>query len=540
MKMLHKTLAATLVSASLIGTPALAEKTHPETGEALAAKQEFRYQTIDEIESFDPQLVEGVEGSRISRDLFEGLLNADMQGNPSPGVAERYEANEDNSTWTFYLRNNATWSDGKPVTAHDFVYAWQRAADPKTGSEYSWYMSLMALENVDEILEGNMSPSELGVTAIDDYTLEVNLTRPVPYFPQMVMHTTTFPTPQWVIEEHGSDWTKPANLVGNGPYSLTEYTVGERIVLDRNPKYWNDDETILDRVEMYVVNDSNQALTRYQAGEFDQIMPIPAGQYPRLEEKYPEEAHAFPNLCSYYYTINTEKEPFDDPRVRKALSYALDRNVIVENVTQAGQFPAYTFTPELTAGFNPPKVEFGQMTQAERDAEAKRLMKEAGFGPDNPLSFDILYNTSESHKAIAVVAGAMWKEKLGVNVNLNNQEWQTYLNTRSEGNFDVARAGWCGDYNEASTFLDLMQSESGYNDANYKSEEYDRLVEEAKTMEDPSENYTKMEMLIAEDMPIIPIYHYTETMMLKPYVEGWRFEDVQQNTYHRELYILEH
>lgn len=180
------------------------------------------------------------------------------------------------------------------------------------------------------------------------------------------------------------------------------------------------------------------------------------------------------------------------------------------------------------------------MTQAERDAEAKKLMADAGFGPNNPLNIDLLYNTSESHKSIAVVASAMWKEKLGVNVTLENQEWQTYLSTRSEGNFDIARAGWCGDYNEASTFLDLMQSESGYNDANYTSEEYDRLSKEAQTMADPSSNYTQMELLIAEDMPIIPVYHYTETMMLKPYVKGWRFEDVQQNTYTRELYIIEH
>lgn len=540
MQTLHKTLAAAVVSASLMGTTVLAEDTHPVTGEKLADEQVFKYQTIDEISSFDPQLVEDVEGSAVARNLFEGLLNADMAGNPSPGVAERYESNEDNTKWTFYLRDNAKWSDGKPVTAHDFVYAWKRASDPELGSPYSWYMSLMSIENVQAILDGEMDKDELGVRAIDDYTLEVDLTRSIPYFPQMVMHATTFPSPEWVIEEHGQEWTKPGNMVGNGAYTLKEFTVGERSILERNPNYWNDDETIINRVEVYVVNDENQALTRYQAGEFDKIRPIPAGQYPRLEEEYPDEAHAFPILCSYYYTINTEAEHLDDPRVRKALSYALDRDVIVNNVTQGGQFPAYTFTPELTAGFTPPDVPFGQMTQAERDAEAKKLMADAGFGPNNPLNIDLLYNTSESHKSIAVVASAMWKEKLGVNVTLENQEWQTYLSTRSEGNFDIARAGWCGDYNEASTFLDLMQSESGYNDANYTSEEYDRLSKEAQTMADPSSNYTQMELLIAEDMPIIPVYHYTETMMLKPYVKGWRFEDVQQNTYTRELYIIEH
>lgn len=513
--------------------------THPVTGEPLAAEQVFRYQALDEVSSFDPQVVEDVDGSYISRDLFEGLLNADKDGNPSPGVAERYESSNNNQTWTFYLRDEAKWSDGKPVTAGDFVYAWRRAVDPELASPYAWYMSLMALENVDAVLEGDLPGEELGVTAIDDHTLEVNLERPLPYFPQMVMHSTTFPSPQWVIDEYGTEWTRPGNLVGNGAFTLTEYVIGERTVLERNPEYWNNDENLIDRVEAYVINDENQGLTRYEAGELDKT-DIPAGQYPRLEQQSPEEAHAVPALCNYYYVFNNDVEPFDDVRVRKALSYAIDRDIIVENVTQGGQFPAYTFTPELTAGFTPPTVDFSTMTQEERDAEAKRLLAEAGYGPENPLNFELLFNSSESHRSIAVAVSAMWKEKLGVNATLANQEWQTFLTTRGDGNFEVARGAWCGDYNEASTFLDLMQSESGYNDANYVSEEYDRLSAEAKTMADPSENYTEMEHLIAEDMPNAPVYHYTEVFMLKPYVKGWRYDDVQQNTYSRELYIVEH
>lgn len=514
-------------------------ETHPVTGEPLAAEQVFRYQALDEISSFDPQLVEDVDGSYISRDLFEGLLNADKEGNPVPGVAERYESSNNNQTWTFFLRDNAQWSDGETVTAGDFVYAWRRAVDPELASPYAWYMSLMALENVDAILSGDVAPEELGVTAIDDTTLEVNLERPLPYFPQMVMHSTTFPSPQWVIEEHGNEWTRPENLVGNGAFTLTEYTIGERTVLERNPLYWNNDENLIDRVEAYVINDENQGLTRYEAGELEKT-DIPAGQYPRLEQESPEEAHAIPSLCTYYYNFNTEVEPFDDPRVRLALSYAIDRDIIVESVTQGGQFPAYTFTPELTAGFTPPTVDFATMTQEERDAEAVRLLEEAGYSEDNPLSFEMLFNSSESHRAVAVAISAMWNEKLGVEATLANQEWQTFLTTRGDGNYEVARGGWCGDYNEASTFLNLMESDSGYNDANYVSAEYDQLAEEAQTMADPSENYTEMEHLIAEDMPVAPIYHYTETIMLKPYVKGWRYDDVQQNTYSRELYLVEH
>lgn len=514
--------------------------THPVTGEPLAAEQVFRYQALDEISSFDPQLVEDVDGSYVSRDLFEGLLNADKEGNPVAGVAERYESSNENQTWTFYLRDDAKWSDGETVTAGDFVYAWRRAVDPELASPYAWYMSLMALENVDAILAGDMSTDQLGITAIDDTTLEVRLERPLPFFPQMVIHATTFPSPQWVIDEYGDEWTRPGNLVGNGAFTLSEHSIGERIVLERNPQYWDNENNFIDRVEVSIISDENQALTRYQAGELDKIRPIPAGQYPRLERETPDEAHAVPLLCSYYYAFNNEVAPFNDVRVRKALAYAVDRNIIVDNVLQGGQYPAYTFTPELTAGFTPPTVNFATMTQEERDAEAKRLMAEAGYGPENPLRFELIYNTSENHRAIAVAISAMWKEKLGVETTLANQEWQTFLKTRGDGNFEVARGAWCGDYNEASTFLNLMESDSGYNDANYVSEEYDRLADEARTMADPSDNYTAMENLIAEDMPNLPIYHYTETFMLKPYVKGWRYNDVQQNSYSRELYLVAH
>ena len=541
MKTLHKTLAATLVSASLMGASgmALAEDRHPETGEALAEEQVFTYRALDESSSLDPQVVEDVDGSYIVRDLFEGLLNTDADGNLVPGVAERYESNEDNTVWTFYLRDEAKWSDGEPVTAQDFVYAWKRAVDPELASPYAWYMGLMSIENGEAIIAGDVDKSELGVEAVDDYTLRVNLTRSLPYFPQMVTHATTFPSPKWVIEEHGEEWTKPGNLVGNGAFVLTEHVINERLVRERNEQYWDNGNNMMDKVVTLVINDENQALNRYDAGELDKT-DVPAGQFPRLKKESPNEAHSIPQLCTYYYNFNNEVEPFDDARVRRALSYAIDRDVIVNNVLQGGQFPAYTFTPELTAGFTPPNVAFGEMTQAERDAKAKELLAEAGYGPNNPLDTTILYNTSEAHKKVAIAVSAMWKQKLGVNATLENQEWKTFLSTRGDGNFEIARAGWCGDYNEASTFLDLMHSDSGYNDANYVSEEYDALSKEAQMADDPSPVYTEMEEMIAVDMPNAPIYHYTEVIMLKPYVKGWPFEDVQQNVQSKDLYIVKH
>lgn len=510
------------------------DNVHPVTVEALADEQVFTYRALDESSSLDPQLVEDVDGSYIVRDLFEGLLNSDEHGNLIPGVAKRYET-DNNQTWTFFLRDDAKWSDGRTVTANDFVYAWRRAIDPELASPYAWYMSLMALENVDAILEGEMDKSELGIEAIDDTTVQVSLSRPLPYFAQMVVHATTFPSPQWVIEAQGEDWTKPGNLVGNGAFVLTEHVINERLVRERNERYWNNKNNLMDKVVTLVINDENQALNRYDAGELDKT-DIPAGQYPTQESQRPNEAHVFPRLCNYYYVFNTEQAPFDDSRVRLALAYAIDRDIVVENVLQGGQFPAYTFTPALTADFTAPDVEWGQWTQQERDARAVELLAEAGFGPENPLQASLLYNTDEAHRKVAIAVANMWKQKLGVDARLENQEWTTFLTTRSEGDFDIARGAWCGDYNEASTFLDLMQSRSGYNDANYVSEAYDGLAAEAQTMVDPSANYTAMEELIAADMPNAPVYHYTGIIMVKPELKGWPYEDVQQNIYSRNLY----
>ena len=232
--------------------------------------------------------------------------------------------------------------------------------------------------------------------------------------------------------------------------------------------------------------------------------------------------------------------PFDDKRVRQALSYTIPRDIIIDNILQGGQIPAYTFTPGATANFTVPEVAFGMMTQAERDAAAVKLLAEAGYSKSNPLKATILYNTSEGHKNIAIATSQMWKQKLGVEITLENQEWKTFLATKGAGDFEIARAGWCGDYNEASTFLDLVNSESGYNDSNYNNPVVDKLLAEAKTMSDPNGNYTQIEKIIADDMPIAPIYHYTGNMLLKPYVKGYPFNNVEGNWYSRNMYITAH
>ena len=533
-----KSLAAGFVMASIAAAPVLAAGTHPVTGETLADDQTFTYSMLDEMSSLDPQIVEDVSGSDMIRDLFEGLMNQDADGNLEPGVATGFTTNEDKTVYTFTLRDNAKWSDGSAVTAGDFVYAWQRLADPETASPYSWFAEIMSIEGVGPVLAGEADPSTLGVRAVDDQTFEVRLTASLPYFAAMTTHSSTFPTKQSVVEEHGVNWTKPANIVSNGAYVLTEHIPNERSVRERNDMYWNNDATILDKVVTLVINDENTDLTRYLAGELDKGT-VPSGQYLRLKEEYPNQATSFPRLCNYYYTFNLSEsgqEALKDVRVRQALSYAVDRSVVTQNILQAGQIDAFTFTPGATAGFEVPEVEFGALSQDERNAKAKELMAAAGYGADNPLSIELLYNTSEGHKKIAIAVTQMWKQTLGVEATLANMEWKTFLQERGNQNFDIARGAWCGDYNEASTFLDLLTTTSGYNDGKFSNAEVDALMAEAKTLTDASGNYTRVEEILANEMAVIPVYHYAGVFMLKETLKGWPYSNVEQNWYSRNLY----
>lgn len=530
-------IALSVASFALIGAQAYAADVPDDV--TLADDQTFSVRMLSEYDSIDPQLSETVSAADVERQLFEGLFNQDADGNLVPGVAESFDVSEDKTVYTFHIREDANWSDGEPVTAGDFVYAWQRLADPETASPYQWYVSIMGLKNGDAVTSGDMPVDDLGVAAIDDKTLEVTLEAPRPYFTGTTVNASTFPVPSWTIEEFGDDWTKPENLVGNGAYSLAEHVPNERLVVERNPGYWDNDNTVIESATYLVINDENVALTRWRADEIDRT-EVPTGQYPALAEEFPDATISAPRLCTYYYWFNeTDSGPdaFKDVNVRKALSYAVDRSVITDQILKGGQFPAFTFTPAATAGFDVPSVPFGEMTQAERDAKAKELLEAAGYGPDNPLTFDLNYNTSEAHREIATVISQMWKQKLGVDATLVNMEGQTYFSEMREGNYDLGRSGWCGDYNEASTFLDLLTSGSGQNDGHYMNAEVDELMAAAATTEDPAANYTQVEKIVAEEMPIIPVYHYAVSYVLDAgLVDSWPLNNVQQNWYIKDLY----
>lgn len=523
-----------------LGTALHAAGTHPVTGETLAEDQSLTYRLGDGIKTLDPQLNEETIGFHIIRQLFEGLLNQDGDGNLIPGVAETWEASNGNKTWTFTLREDATWSNGDPVTAGDFVYAWQRAMDPATASPYAWYLELTSIVNSGAILAGEMTPDQLGVSAPDDRTLVVNLEAPLPYFPAMTTYATLFPAHKASIDAHGDGWTKVGNIVSNGAYTLSGRVVGEKIEMTKSDTYWGADDVIITDITGLVINDANQALTRWKAGELDYSDDLPAGQFPSLQEEYPNEAFSTPRLCSYYYAFNQTESghpALRDANVRKALSYAIDRNVIVNQVLKGGQTAAYNFAHYATAGFEVPPIEYADLDQKRRDQIALDLIKEAGFGKGGaPLELKLIYNTSESHKAIATVVSQMWKQKLGVETKMANFEWKTYLDIRGNQEFDVARSAWCGDYNEASTFLDLVTTTHGANDGKYSNPEVDTLMSASKTAEDPQPNYTKVEQILADEMGIAPIYHYANTFLLDDDYKGWALGNVENNWYVKDQY----
>ena len=538
--MKRRLLLSTVLALSLGGV-AFAE-TNPRTGEELAANQAYNYWMLDAIKSIDPQIASSVEDSDAIRSIFEGLYDEDGSGNLIPAVALSHDLSEDKTTYTFHLRPEAKWSNGDPVVAGDFVYSWQRLVDPATASEYAWYMELMQVANASDIIAGKMPTSELGVKALDDHTLEVKILAPLPYFPKMLTHSSTFPTPKATIEKFGAEWTKPENIVGNGAYILKEHILGEKIVMEKSPTYWDAANVIMSPVTGVTINDENAALTRYQAGELDRTQ-VPAGQYPRLKAEFPDEAISTPYSCSYTYIINLAEgkgnEALKDLRVRKALSYALDRDIVVNNILQGGQKPAYNWTHWAMNGFVMPSIDYAGWTQAERDEKAKALLTEAGYGPDNPLKVTLNYNTSEAHQKIAVAVQQMWKQKLGVEMTPQNFEWKVHTDKMQAGDFEMARYAWCGDYNEASTFLDLFTGYSGHNDGKYANAEYDKLMKDAKTMDDPNPNYTKAEEFLAADMPMIPIYHYAKVDMIKSDIKGLPQNNVQQTWYAKDLYRIQ-
>ncbi|MBU5617108.1 oligopeptide ABC transporter substrate-binding protein OppA [Psychrobacter sp. TAE2020] len=510
----------------------------------LADTQELVVNNAAEPESLDPHKVSGVPEANIDRQIFEGLTNTDAEGKTVPAIATSWES-EDNKVWMFKLRD-AKWSNGDPVTAEDFVYSMRRLVDPNTASPYASYLVDAKVVGADQIVDGKAAIDTLGVKAIDDKTLQITLSQPVPYFPDMLIHNSVKPVHKKTVEAFGDKWTDPANIVVNGPYKPSQWQVNDKIVLTRNSSYYDDANTTINKITMLAIPSSTTDVARYQAGEIDiTYNEVPTEQFASLKEQLGDQLRVSPYLCTYYYEFNTVKPPFNDPKVRRALALALDRDTIVDKVIGQGQTAAYQLTPPATNGDVKNTPEWSTWDKEKRIAEAKKLLNEAGYSDSKPLKFELLYNTNDNHKKTAVAATSLWKQALGfVDVTLTNKEWKTYLDTRRNGDYQIARAGWCGDYNEPSAFLNIVKSDNSGNYGKYNSANFDSLM--AKTLQagvTPEQRgglYKQAEVQLDQDMPLLNMYHYVSPRLIKPYVIGFPSQDILDNWQGKDLSIAKH
>ncbi|WP_027308600.1 peptide ABC transporter substrate-binding protein [Caloramator sp. ALD01] len=495
------------------------------------AEQVIKYNLGSEPKTLDPALNSAVDGATVIVNTFVGLTRLDAKDQPVPGVAEKWDVSADGMTYKFYLRKDVKWSDGKPVTAKDFEYAWKRALAPETAAEYAY--QLYYLKNAEAYNTGKGKAEDVGVKALDDYTLEVTLEYPTPYFLSLTAFPTYMPVRQDIVEKDKEKWaTNPETYIGNGPFKLKEWKIKEAIILEKNPNYFDAANVKLDRIEIKMIDDQNTALTSFQQGELDFIESPPTQQIPTLLSQ--GVAKVYPYLGTYFYVINlTDKadqidaaaaKALKDVRVRKALTLAIDRKALIETVTKAGQQPATSFVPSGIIMADGKDFKNKDYYKAEGDVqEAKRLLAEAGF-PDGKgfPKITVMYNTSAGHQNIAQAIQAMWKENLGIDVELANQEWKVFQSTRNKKEYLIARHGWIGDYNDPMTFLDMWTSKSGQNDAGYNNPEYDKKVDAAKRESDPVKRIQLLheaEDILMNDMPVIPLYYYVNVACIKDYVK---------------------
>ncbi|AOM40256.1 peptide ABC transporter substrate-binding protein [Xenorhabdus hominickii] len=506
----------------------------------LDPHQELVRQLKDEPASLDPIKSFGLTEAQVLRDLFEGLVNQDAHGQATPGVAIDWKTT-DNKTWIFTLRQDARWSNGDSVTASDFVYSWQRLVNPANASSFSWFAALSGIQNAQEIIDGKLPPEELGVKAIDPYTLKVTLNRPVPYFPSMTTNFSLYPVNKMSVEKYGNEWTRVGYLIGNGAFMLSGRVVNEKIILTPNPYYWDHKNTVLKKVTFMPINQESHATKRYLAGDVDITESFPKNMYQKLLRDLPGQVFTPDQLGTYYYAFNTQRAPTNDIRIRQALSMTIDKRLIAEKIVGTGEKPAWHFTPDVTAGFQPERSRQETLTQQELDDQARALLKEAGYGPRHPLKISFLYNSLENNQRIAIAISSEWKKKLGVEVKLVNQEWKTYVDNRNTGNFDVVRASWTGDYNEPSSFLSLLASTHSGNIAKFYNTDYDALLKSASLETDEvarNRDYNQAEKMIAEQAPIVPIYQYTNGRLIKPWLKGYPITNPEDVAYSHTMYII--
>lgn len=488
-----------------------------------------------EPETLDPAIITGQPEGRVVHALFEGLCAFNADGHAKPGVAEAWDVSEDGKTYTFHIRDDAKWSDGRTLTAHDFVKSWQRTLTPATGSQYNYL--LYPIRNAEAFATGKITDfSQVGVKAIDDRTLRVELENATPYFLDLCAFPTLHPVPVDLIERVGDDWVKPGNLIGNGAFTLVTWNINDHIRLRKNPHYWNREKVALETIDVLPISDANVAFNFYASGLADLVMDKGLAPPALLDDlKKRRDFHAAPFLGIYFLRFNSEKGPFIDPRVRKAFSLAVDKKRIVEKITRAGELAAPGFVPPGIAGYT------GTEGLAFDPESARALLAEAGYsdGAAFPL-VNYLYSKSDLNEAIAVELQNMWREQLGVTVNLVRQEWKVYLNSLSLLDYDIARSSWVGDYPDPNTFLDMFLTGGGNNRTGWSDPRYDLLIAEAARELDPKKRFeilrTAEDLLVKEAVPICPIYYYVGIQLYDPDKLGGIRANVLDEHPLREIY----
>ncbi|MBL8590057.1 MAG: peptide ABC transporter substrate-binding protein [Methylobacteriaceae bacterium] len=483
-------------------------------------------------ETLDPQKTSTVVESDLLLEMYEGLVTYDAKANVVPGVAERWSVSDDGLVYTFRLRD-AKWSNGDAVKAGDFVFSFRRLMNPETGAKYA--NILYTLKNGEAVNKGKAKVEDLGVKAIDDKTLEITLETPAPYFIAQLAHQTGLPVHPGSVEKHGKDFVKAGNSVSNGPYMLEQFTPNDKITLVKNPNYRDAANVKIDKQIFYSMEDRAAALRRFQAGEIHSYGDVPTDQIKFIRETLKDQFRTAPYLGTYYFVFNTTKKPFDDVRVRQALSMVIDREFLAEQIWGGTMVPAYSFVPPGIGSYaNPATVSWKDASPIDREDKAKALLKEAGYGPGGKkLTIEIRYNTSENHKNTSVALADMWKG-LGVETKFVNTDLKThYALLRDKGDFDVARAGWIADYPDAQNFLFLgMSDNKGLNYASYANPDFDRLMAQA-SKDAPDKRAATMrqaEELFVRDQAFLQLMFYGSKNLISPKLQGW-----EANTLDRHL-----
>jgi oligopeptide transport system substrate-binding protein len=478
-----------------------------------------------EPESLDPQRAASVSALNIARDLFEGLTRIADDGRVVPAAAQGWQVSGDGRRYTFELRAGLRWSNGDALTADDFVAGLRRVVDPRTGAPYAQLLTPIA--NAGAIVAGRAAPELLAVWALSPTRLQILLDKPTPYFASLLAHPAASPMHRASVAQYGREFARPGRLVSNGAFRLEQWVVQSQITLRRNAHYWNDAQTRLAGVAYLPFDDVASELKRFRAGELDVTSEIPLVQAPQLRARYGEQLHVATYLGSYYYGINMTRAPLGTQRdLRRALAMVIDRELIVAKVMNGLAQPAYGWVPPGVAGYAAQQVDWAAWPMPRRLAEARRLYANSGYSAQKPLHVELRYNTHDDHKRIATVVAAMWKQALGVETTLINEENKVFLaKRRLKRETEIFRAAWMGDYDDASTYLDVLDSRNGRNDTGWRDPQYDTLLVAAADEVDPSRRAALLEAAerrALDAMPAIPIYWYVSKHLLSPRVQGWR------------------